>query len=750
MSNADRTTPPEGSGIDLIPGEVPLTPPVAMPSGDDFVDAPRLDMEETPPDMRVPRPAPARRRPPAPSNQVEPPVPPAAPAFAAGSAKPTATPPPAATLDAAQPNAPLPQIDEGPGLFSAQNLRGVTSGLVSLFFNTILLILMALVVDDHTKEEPTIIDSVASFEKRDEAELAIELEESVRPATETSEKPALGTEAVIGTDTPASSIGGIGLEGGGLGGGGEGTTLDRRVVEAGSGEGPPTSEGGEIGLIGVGRVKLATSVPQGTLGDARVIVSGYGEALDKITQEILYLLEKQKVLVVWVFDESESMKDDQKEIRQRVEKVYRELGLNPLAGDGRLMSAVMSYGENFHIHTRQPVSSLAQLRTAIDGVPVDPSGKEMMCQAVGRSIALHREFAAKTQRQMVMVLVTDESGEPADNNTNLEAMVAEAKGAKCRVYCLGREAVFGYPFAFINWIHPQTGGHHWLQIDRGPETPLVEQLQIDGFRRRHDAFPSGYGPYEQARLCRETGGVFFMLPSLETNLVSGEKRKYELEAMRPYLPDLRSRMEYFEARERRKLPSVVAKVINDTNPYDPNISKIVEMRVHFSPDVKQFVQQVRIEQAKATIYLDYLARMTKVIESLKADREKELSPRWQANYDLIRGQLYAYQARIYEYGAYLEFFIQNPKVVPLELPPNIRLVHWDVSVRQQTMTGPISKPYIEKAADIFRALIAEHAGTPWAARAQYELTRGFGVELVPNYQAPLRPVSGPIIPVPKF
>lgn len=744
---------PEGSGLDLTKnqgGEVPVPPPAPVPVGaaareDDEIDAPRLDMDDdapAPPPAPVPRPAPApaRRRPPP-----QPAAPHAGPQSPGGMSA-----PPAATVDAAGSAEPPPVVVEESSWFSIAAVRGLTSGLVSLLFHIVMLLCLALLVSDSRREEVTVVDSIVHFEKRDEALMAVELEESVKPATEASDKPALGSEAVIGTDSPAASIGGIGLEGSGLAGGGNfgGPTLDQRIVEAG--DSPPASKGGEIGLIGVGRVQLATAVPQGTLGEARAVVGGYGEAFDRITQEILYLLEKQKVMVVWVFDESESMKDDQVEIRQRVERVYRELGLNPLAGDGRLMSAITSYGENFHIHTRQPISSLAQLRTAIDQVPVDPSGKEMMCQAVGRSIALYREFAAKTQRQMVMILVTDESGEPVDNNANLEAMVAEAKSAKCRVYCLGREAVFGYPYAFVNWVHPQTGGHHWLQIDRGPETPLVEQLQIDGFRRRHDAFPSGFGPYEQARLCRETGGIFFMLPSLESNLVRGEKRKYELDAMRAYLPDLRSRMEYFEAREKRKLPSVVAKVINDTNPYNPDISKIVEMRVHFSPDVKTFVQQVRIEQAKATIYLDYLARMTKVIEGLKADREKELSPRWQANYDLIRGQLYAYQARVYEYAAYLEYFIQHPKIVPLEMPPNIRLVHWDVSVRTQTMTGPVSKPYIDKAAVIFRDLIAEHPGTPWSARAQYELTRGFGVELVPNYQAPLRPVSGPVMPVPKF
>ena len=46
-------------------------------------------------------------------------------------------------------------------------------------------------------------------------------------------------------------------------------------------------------------------------------------------------------------------------------------------------------------------------------------------------------------------------------------------------------------------------------------------------------------------MTRETGGVFFMLPSVETRLVRGnaDKRRYQLEALRPYLPDMRSRLE---------------------------------------------------------------------------------------------------------------------------------------------------------------------------------------------------------------
>jgi hypothetical protein len=286
-------------------------------------------------------------------------------------------------------------------------------------------------------------------------------------------------------------------------------------------------------------------------------------------------------------------------------------------------------------------------------------------------------------------------------------------------------------------------------VNRGPETAFVEQLQIDGFRRRHDAFPSGFGPYEQCRMARETGGIFFMLPSLESALVRGEKRHYELEIMRPYRPDLSHRAELLEYRETHPLRATIWKCIYDLNPYNKDISAQIEMRVHFSLQFPEFVRQARIEQAKATKFLVYLAAVQKVMESGAKYREQEDDPRWQANYDLIYAQIVAYQARIWEYGASLEEFIKNPKTAPLTKSPNLRLVHWDVTTRKQILTEE-SKPYIERATELFNLVMANHPGTPWAGRAQRELSRGFGVDFRPDYDPPYLEPKGKLIPIPKL
>jgi len=304
----------------------------------------------------------------------------------------------------------------------------------------------------------------------------------------------------------------------------------------------------------------------------------------------------------------------------------------------------------------------------------------------------------------------------------------------------------------MRWDHPGTGEVHWLPVDRGPETGFVEQLQTNGFHRRHDAFPSGFGPYEQTRLARETGGIFFMLPGLESSIVRGDNRRYELEAMRSYRPVLRSRIELADENLKSLLHTRVNEVIGSLNPYNKEVQPHIEMRVHFSIQPQEFLRQSQTEKIKSLRYLEYLVRAEKVFasEEMKYARTQETSSRWQANYDLLYAQIIAYKVRIYEYAAYLAWFERNPKTAPLTAKPNLNLVYWTINTRGETLTGNETASMIEESRKLFQKVIDEHPGTPWAARAQWELARGFGVELVPDYRVPLRPYTGPPISIPKL
>ena len=582
-----------------------------------------------------------------------------------------------------------------------------------------------------------VVEPIPEVLERPEELVTIELEENIDPATELTNSQQSSTIAGIPN---AEGVGQF-----------SDPTFDTNVIKDSAEE--TGVEMADLTVPASLQESLMTNIPLGSYGDPREIVDNLEQAIDRITQEIVFMLEEGDVLVVWLFDQSESMRNDQKEIRERINKVYSELGLADTADGDHLLTAITSYGANYFKHTKKPTSDLELIRRAINEVPIDPSGYEIMCPAITRAINDHESYRARGKRQMALIVVTDESGEPENNLPTLEMAVATAKEMNCRTYFLGREAVFGYPHAYMNWRHPQTGVNHWLQVDRGPETAFVEQLQTNGFRRRRDAFSSGFGPYEQCRIARESGGIFFMLPTIEKELVGGEadKRRYELNAMKPYLPDLDSRQKQLGMRKDYPLRSFIWQVIVDLNPLNEETAQIIELDLTFPREPDRFLVRARQEQEKAKIYINYLANTQALLEEAYPFREDELNARWQANYDLIYAQLIAYQARVYEYGAALETFIRNPKQVPQMMPPNRRLIRWDLRNRLKLSAEEVSRPYINRASELFEKVIELHPGTPWAERASEEIKRGFGLEVMPVYRAPPRPTpNAPRIPIPKL
>jgi hypothetical protein len=542
---------------------------------------------------------------------------------------------------------------------------------------------------------------------------------------------------------------------------------------------------GDLAVSSVPRGQLAMETPDEAPGDPHAIVDGYDEAMDRITHEILMMLQKSKVLVIWAFDQSESMKDDQAEIRARVEKVYRELQLHGATQGDALLTAVASFGATVRLHTEKPTADPDRIRAAIDEVPIDKTGQEMLCHAVGYLTRQFESAGTSGRRQVALILVTDESGDKQTNVDLLEAAIEQVRDARCRIYVLGREAVFGYLYAHIFWRHPQTGVIHKIPIDRGPETAYAEQLQTNGLTRRYDSQPSGFGPYEQCRMVRQTGGVFFMLPSVETDIVRedgnalvryqngliskeqylqevAEHRRFTLRALRPYMPSLDARRDYLAERQASPLRSTLWTVIETLNPYDPAKAKVIEMRLRFSGDPPTFAREVQTELAKAKLYFDFLNLADDELHKLQAAREKEIYPRWQANYDLMRAQVIAYRVRLHEYGAYLQEFIKNPKPLPLRKEhPNqqpghfLVLAHWNVIHVPRTLTGERTRSDIARATELFQAVIARHPNTPWAERAELELKRGFGIELEEEYHhvgPPPKnpPPPPPLIPLPKL
>ncbi len=610
-------------------------------------------------------------------------------------------------------------IDSPPSIFSRQVIDTLTAFGVSTIVHCGLLVVMGMLLISIQVASTLVELTVEATD--DDVEIVEYIDDLIEPAKNDPDPVSTSPTQLVGAFGTAAVL--------------AEASVSTRQVQTDA----PTTVQVDVGLvdvIGSNGTHISRELPAGQLGDVAAHADNYAEAIDRITLEILGKLERGKVLVVWIFDQSGSMKDDRDEINARLDRVYQELGSQQIARGDALLTAVTSYGATYNqIHTKTPTANLDEIRRAIDEVPVDESGLELMCPAISFAIQAHRKFAVQGNRQLVTIVLTDESGDPASNVKYLESTIAEAKAARCRVYFLGREAVFGYPYARMRWEDPQSGIPFWLQIDRGPETPLPELLQIDGLHRRWDAHGSGFGPYEQCRLARETGGVFFMLPSPETNLVGRDNRKYALEQMRAYLPDLSARADYIAERDQSELRRFLWKIIYDLNPYDAQHTgdSRVELRHHFPLSLDQFKQAASTEQAISKRLIQYLHEAEQALVAIERLRNLEASPRWRANYDLMLAQVYAYQVRIYQYGLSLEAFVRNPLPIKNIYGPRRPTTAWHIRARKQLIEHPDAKidawmhEQIRLADAQYRKVIDEHIGTPYASRAQAELARGYGI-----------------------
>ena len=96
--------------------------------------------------------------------------------------------------------------------------------------------------------------------------------------------------------------------------------------------------------------------------------------------------------------------------------------------------------------------------------------------------------------------------------------------------------------------------------------------------------------------------------------------------------------------------------------------------------------------------------------------------------------------------------------LPQQAEQVLRVDHFDAiyfvvrSAEGKTITGDKIKHHVDRATAMFLVIQETHAGTPWAARAESELKRGYGVELFEVYHGPPRiiPPGTPIPPVPKL
>ncbi|MFT4558843.1 MAG: hypothetical protein ACI92S_004230 [Planctomycetaceae bacterium] len=518
-------------------------------------------------------------------------------------------------------------------------------------------------------------------------------------------------------------------------------------------------------------------------GEVGAVVDGYGAALSRMSQELIRLMRTEKVMAVWLFDESNSMKDDQQEISGEFHKIYEELGIQSRKDktlkdrDEVLLTAICSFGKGVHALTKKPTTNVNEIRQAIDKIPVDESGDENMFMAIQETLNEYLPKARSQKRRLVVILVSDESPSDAgDTNLNdygqIEQSIAACEKAKTPVYCMGREATFGYPYASIRWQDPVYQLNHWVRINRGPETAYPECLQWDGRHARSDSHPSGFGPYSQVRTCKETGGIFFLLPGEEENLIGKprelEAKKFKSYAMKEYEPLLLARRDYEEQRAGSQFRSGIWEIIRVLNPHsDPKLNL---HGYHFSIEPEEFAKQGTREFERASYAMSQLNKAVAVLDQIRPLRAKEDSQRWRGTYDLIHAQCLAYRIRLFQYLLVLDEHAASGRK-----PSDPKHNRWHIHGTGKQL-DPTEEQYariktafklkesreeylarikseVQKSDKAFELVDTEHAGTPWAARARWDRGRRYGYRFASHFHDPRYAEAGGAgkrIVIPKF
>jgi hypothetical protein len=472
-------------------------------------------------------------------------------------------------------------------------------------------------------------------------------------------------------------------------------------------------------------------------------------AVDRITHEILLSLEQRPTLVVWLFDQSGSLQSQREAIADRFDRIYEELGIFEAMGgpklaasattaenpafarhqDTPLLSAVVAFGANMNLLTRQPTADVEVIKQAVRAVENDTSGAENVFQAVYAAADRHRAFHSRDRRNVMIVVFTDEAG---DDVANLERAIDLCRRQQMPVYVVGAPAPFGRQDVYFKWVDPDPNfdqSPQWMPVHQGPESLLPERLRLRfaGMENLDEPIDSGFGPYGLTRLCYETGGLYFAVHPNRTR--GGRITPYNTPAMTTYLAEFfdpllmrRYQPDYIPVQEYQKLLTtnraraalVQAAQVSWTTPMED-----VEL-VFPVPSEAALAAALTLAQREAARVEPKVLQIYEILRQGEADRAKLIEPRWQAGYDLAMGRTLAVKVRTEGYNAMLAKAKQGMKF------ENERNDTWVLRPEDSIETGSTLAKQAEAAREYLTRVMDEHANTPWAFLAARELETPLG------------------------
>jgi hypothetical protein len=499
----------------------------------------------------------------------------------------------------------------------------------------------------------------------------------------------------------------------------------------------------DLGQIMVNKMFDQAVAPLDKLTDQKGKVGqgaeGASGAVDRITFEILQSMEERPTLVVWLFDQSGSLHRQRREIRDRFDHIYKELGIAESSGakvfrrnndnDIPLLTSVIGFGGGVTLYTEEPTDNLDEIKSIVDHIQVDSSGEEKVFTAITRAADQYKSLrrsrgSSGPQRNVLFVVVTDEKG---DDTNLLEPSIDACRKWGIPVYVIGVPAPFGREHTLVKYVDPDPKydqSPQWAQVDQGPETFLPERVQV-GFTGNFEQEPvidSGFGPYALTRLCYETGGIYFTVhPNRNVNrkvnrgeieeFASDLKYFFDPVAMSRYRPDYLSQQDYVTMVKASPLRHalVMAAQMKPATGLSRPVTRFVRR------EEAQLVGDLTRAQQDAAKLEPTLVRMAQTLEPGKKSRDTEQSLRWKAGFDLAMGRVLAQKVRTEAYNAMLA---QAKRGMPFKEKKNNT---WVLQPSDEITVGSKWKSEAENAKELLEGVAQRHKGTPWALLAMQEL-----------------------------
>lgn len=505
---------------------------------------------------------------------------------------------------------------------------------------------------------------------------------------------------------------------------------------------------------GMGAEAFAEIATKGVAGTSVAQAAG---AIDRISAEIMRSLENNKTLVVWLFDQSISLLEQRASIEQRLEKVYRDLRDAGVLGDEtvkqlqqfRLQTDVIAFGKSINPMLKRPATNFDQVRDAIGNIQRDDSGTENVMAAVmmaaNRYKGLHKldSSTGKRKRDVLLIVVSDEAG---DDGRLTDQAVAVCRANQIPVSVIGVPAPFGRKQTQVKWVDPDPQYDQTPQValvNQGPESLMPERLRLDftGNFNDLDMIASGFGPFNLTKLCYLTGGTYFAVHknsnrrSVSWDEVSNYsaylRHFFDADAMKPYRPDYVTQAEYQRMLSRSAMRNALVKSAAFSS-----TGALERPQLRFPKfDEAQFVNMVTRAQRSAAIVEPKLNQLYDMLKVGEKDRPTEISPRWQAGYDLAMGRALAAKIRAETYNMMLALVKTKLKFDPPqdEQKPNNT---WVLRPADTIETGSRGEKMAQKAKAYLERVVNDHPETPWAMIAQRELATPIGWSWKQTYTMP--------------